>query len=109
MSIRITNDQTNGVASSQTARTELSPSSASGGQKARGRHHDTSADQISVSSVTEAIVAGVSTHGVRQSGKVSQLSALYASGKYEIDSVAVSRALVSGALDRTSNVESGGE
>lgn len=100
MSIRITNDQATGVASSQSSRAENVVASAANGLKSRTVPGNLGQDQIEVSSVTEAIVAGVSTHNLQQSDKVRQLGILYASGRYEADSVQVSQSLVANSLNR---------
>ena len=98
MSIRISNDQTSGLTSAQTNRAEQTPSSGNAGTRSADGRNTRGTDRIEVSSVAEAIGAGVSAIGAQQSAKVSQLRDLYASGKYEVDSVSVGRAMLTAAL-----------
>jgi anti-sigma28 factor (negative regulator of flagellin synthesis) len=98
MSLRIHNDPSAGVASTEVSRTSQPASGASGSGKSRSAFGVDSGDHVQVSSIAEGISAGISAQNVSRAARVSQLSALYASGQYKVDSSAVSQAVVGNAV-----------
>lgn len=97
MSLRIQNDQAAGLAATETARNGQTGSAAAGSGKTRTGSSGDGGDQVAVSSVAESITAGISAHNLQHAARVSQLSALYASGRYTVDSAKVSSAIVGSA------------
>jgi len=55
-------------------------------------------DQVEISSFSGNVATSVGALGEQQAARVSQLAALYARGDYQVDSMQVSRALISGAI-----------
>lgn len=98
MSIRIQNDQLAGTQAAETSRaSEISRNSTSAARKGGGATGG-GTDQVEISSLSEGITAANETQQVHESNRVHQLSALYASGRYNVDPMAVSRAMVSHGL-----------
>ncbi len=97
MSIRIQNDGLSGAAASETSRTQdivqIGGHSSNGASRA-GEPTDT----VEISSLSGRIADAGSSIDAAQSKRVSYLAQLYQSGRYQVDSLAVSRALVSQAL-----------
>jgi anti-sigma28 factor (negative regulator of flagellin synthesis) len=97
MSLRVQNDPPAGIGPSDVGRVAQSGSVAGGSGKSRISSGLEGGDQVQVSSVTESISAGNSALNLQRANLVSQLSALYAGGKYTVDSTRVSAALIAGA------------
>ena len=96
MSIRIQSDHLAGTQTADTSRTsEVSQSLASSSSRARG---GSGADSVEISSLSEGIAAANAAQSAQQAGRVRHLAALYASGRYQVDSKAVSHAIVSESL-----------
>lgn len=98
MSLRIQNDQaTNGAAAEVSHAAQSSPVSPGFGktQKTIG---SAGGDQVDVSSVTEAIAAGISAQNLQRATRVTQLGALYARGQYSVDAAHLSSAIVGNAI-----------
>lgn len=99
MSIRIQNDSMAGVVAPGVGRTDevshpSNPSSLSTGKTgSRG-----TADSVDISSLSQSVAAASTAQQTQQASRIKQLSALYASGQYSVDSERVSRAIVSQAL-----------
>ena len=55
-------------------------------------------DEVEISSFSGNVATSVGALGEQQAARVSQLAALYARGDYQVDSMQVSRALISGAI-----------
>jgi hypothetical protein len=65
----------------------------------------TGSDRIEISSLTGRIAEGLSAASARRSDRVSQLTALYSSGRYAASAENVSRAMIAHALgNKTSEV-----
>jgi len=96
MSLRVQNDPSAGIGSSEISRAGQAGTVAGSGQS-RTSSGVTGGDQVHVSSIAESIGAGTTALNQQRAGRVSQLSALYAGGKYIADSARVSAALVAGA------------
>ncbi len=60
-----------------------------------------SQDQVDVSPATTKITEELGTQNSARAGRVQQLGALYASGRYTSDSAQISRSVVSSALGGT--------
>jgi anti-sigma28 factor (negative regulator of flagellin synthesis) len=99
MSLRIQNDAATGAASPEVSRSQQSSSVSSGTGKSRTVSSTEGGDHIDVSSATESISAGLSAQNQQRAARVTQLSALYASGRYAVDSAQVSHAIVSSAVN----------
>jgi anti-sigma28 factor (negative regulator of flagellin synthesis) len=93
MSIRIYNDGLAGTAASETSRAqELSRTSTTGGTSS-GSTAD-GEDQVRISSLSEAL----SAQGSQRAARVQDLAAVYQSGRYQVNSMDVSHAIVNNAL-----------
>lgn len=98
MSIRIQNDQTTDIASSQAGRSEhVQGSTGSGSSKTSG-FSGIGGDRVEVSSITESISAGISQTNIDRATRVSNLTALYTGGRYDADAGRVSQSIVSNAI-----------
>jgi anti-sigma28 factor (negative regulator of flagellin synthesis) len=97
MSLRVQNDPSSGIGSSEVGRTGQTTSAVSTSGKSRASSGTAGGDQVQVSSVAESIGAGTSALNVQRANRVSQISALYAGGKYTVDSAKVSAALIANA------------
>jgi anti-sigma28 factor (negative regulator of flagellin synthesis) len=96
MSMRIHNDGIAASAASQAAAAETAAQP--GLSKQAGSVANSGADQVDISSLSGNIAASAAALTGQQAARVSQLAALYAKGEYRVDSVQLSRALVSTAL-----------
>ena len=93
MSIRIYNDGLAGTAASETSRAqELSRTSTTGGTSS-GSTAD-GEDKVRISSLSEAL----SAQGSQRAARVQDLAAVYQSGRYQVNSMDVSHAIVNNAL-----------
>ena len=102
MSLRIQNDPaTNGTAA-EVSHAAQSTSVSPGLGNAQKTIGSAVGDQVNVSSVTEAISAGISAQNLQRATRVTQLGALYARGQYYVDSVDVSSAIVGNAITGSS-------
>jgi anti-sigma28 factor (negative regulator of flagellin synthesis) len=98
MSLRIQNDPaTNGTAA-EVSHAAQSSSVSPGLGKAQKTTGSAGGDQVDVSSVTEAISAGISAQNLQRATRVTQLGALYAKGQYSVDSAHLSSAIVGNAI-----------
>jgi hypothetical protein len=102
MSLKVQNDPPAGIGPSEVSRAGQSASITGGSGKSRISSGSEGGDQVQVSSVAESISAGTSALNQQQANRVSQLGALYAGGRYTVDSARVSAALIAGAT--TGNV-----
>jgi anti-sigma28 factor (negative regulator of flagellin synthesis) len=95
MSIRIQSDGIGAAATSQTAPAEKTgkPDSTSSGSIG-----NSGADQVDISSLSGSIASASSALASQQSARVSQLTALYASGQFQVNSAHLSQALVTSAM-----------
>jgi hypothetical protein len=101
MSLRVQNDPSAGIGPSGVGGAGQSTSVGGGSGKSRISSGVAGGDQVQVSSVAESISAGTAALNQQRANRVSQLSALYAGGKYTVDSAKVSAALVAGATTGT--------
>jgi anti-sigma28 factor (negative regulator of flagellin synthesis) len=97
MSIRIQNDGLTGAAASESSRTQdiVQVGNQSSSSISRGGG---ASDSVEISSLSSKIADAFDSGQALQSKRVSYLQKLYQSGKYQVDSASVSRALVSQAL-----------
>jgi len=99
MSIRIQNDSLTGAAPSEASRAdEISRPAGSSSQSAAKWDHS-GRDSVEISSLSQQVAAASRAEQTHQANRVSQLTALYRSGRYSVDSAAVSHAMVSQALN----------
>ena len=96
MRIRLQNDGVAGPSPSAPGQTNLTHSGSSS-MPASGLNTG-AADQVEISSLSESISGASKALGSQQADRVSHLAAVYAQGQYQVDSVQLSRALVSSAL-----------
>jgi anti-sigma28 factor (negative regulator of flagellin synthesis) len=102
MSIRIQNDGLTGTAASETNRALDVVQIGSGGNRS-GSRTGASTDRVEISSLSGRIADASSASAAAQANRVSQLAALYSSGRYQVDSSALSRAMVSQAIQAGSS------
>jgi hypothetical protein len=95
MSIRIQNDGIAAAAASQTAPAEKTGKP---GSTSSGSIGSSGADQVDISSLSGSIAAASSALASQQSARVSQLTGLYASGQFQVNSAQLSSALVTSAM-----------
>jgi anti-sigma28 factor (negative regulator of flagellin synthesis) len=93
MSIQIYNDGLAGAGASEATRTQDLSRATTGGKPTSGAS-SSGEDQVQISSLSSALTADGSQHAAR----VQQLSAVFQSGRYEVNSMDVSRAIVNQAL-----------
>jgi anti-sigma28 factor (negative regulator of flagellin synthesis) len=97
MSIRIQNDSLAGTAASETSRTQDVVQIGGKGSRS-GSRIGSSSDSVEISSLSGQIANASSAAEATQASRVRQLAALYSSGRYQVDSAALSSALVSHAI-----------
>jgi anti-sigma28 factor (negative regulator of flagellin synthesis) len=93
MSIQIYNDGLAGAGASEATRTQDLSRATTGGKPTSGASSG-GEDQVQISSLSSALVAGESQRAAR----VQELSAAYQTGQYQVNSTDVSRAMVNHAL-----------
>jgi anti-sigma28 factor (negative regulator of flagellin synthesis) len=98
MSIRIQNDAISGGASHEVNRTGEAGHAGAGSGRNRIGTGTAGGDQVEISSAAQTFSEGVHTASPQHSARVKELSALYASGRYHVDSQQVSRALVNSGI-----------
>ena len=101
MSLRVQNDPSAGIGPSEVNRAAQGTAAAVGSGKSGISSGVAGGDQVQVSSVTELISVGTAALNQQRASRISQLSALYAGGKYTVDSASVSAALVDSATKGT--------
>ena len=95
MSIRIQNDTVAGAGSpAVTSAGDAYSGAPSSGKAFSGR----GSDRVDISPLSQVISEAGIAHQAQQAQRVSQLAALYRSGRYNVDSTSVSHAIVSQAL-----------
>ena len=98
MSIRIYTDGLAGAAASEASRNEeVSRASTAGKQPVAGASAE-GGDQVQISSLSASIAAGSSQQDATQSNRVRQIAVQFQNGTYHVDSLQLSRALVSNAI-----------
>jgi anti-sigma28 factor (negative regulator of flagellin synthesis) len=97
MSIRIENDGLAGPAASETSRTRDVVQIASAGYRP-GLRTGGATDHVEISSLSGQIADASSASQAAQAGRVRQLAALYAGGRYQVDSLTLGRSLVAHAI-----------
>ncbi len=97
MSISIHNDSLTGATAPAARADEVSRPASSSSQYANGSQ-SRAGDSVDISSLSQSVAAASSAQDSQQAGRVKQLTALYQSGQYHIDSAQISRAMVSQAL-----------
>jgi anti-sigma28 factor (negative regulator of flagellin synthesis) len=106
MSIQIHNDGLAGTSAQQAERAHGSAIGPGNAPKQSPGLNSTGGDNVAISSLSESIAAATQLDEVQHAGRVRQLAALYQSGQYHVDSLQLSRTLVSQALE-TGTAESG--
>jgi anti-sigma28 factor (negative regulator of flagellin synthesis) len=99
MSIRIQNDGLSGTSASQAERTQATENGSGSPLKNGTGPSSGGGDHVSLSSLSANIAAASHVDEVQQAARLHQLTALYQSGQYHVDSGQLSRSLVSRALD----------
>ncbi|HEU5023040.1 MAG TPA: flagellar biosynthesis anti-sigma factor FlgM [Bryobacteraceae bacterium] len=98
MSIRIQNDAISSGVSPEINRTSETGHASGGSGRGRVGAATAGGDQVEISSAAQTFSEGVHTASPQHSARVKELSALYASGRYHVDSHQVSRALVNSGI-----------
>jgi len=98
MSIRIQNDVISSGTSHEVNRTGEAGHAGAGSGRGRIGTGNPGGDQVEISSAAQTFSDGVHASSVQHSARVKELSALYASGQYHVDSHQVSRALVNSGI-----------
>jgi hypothetical protein len=101
--MRIHNDGIAGPAASQSTPAESAAQPGSSTLSASVANGGT--DQVDISSLSGNVAASAGALASQQAARVSQLAALYSRGEYRVDSMEVSRALVSAAISGSSMEE----
>jgi hypothetical protein len=98
MSMRIHDDGLAAAAASQSAPANGPIGLGSGSSRQSGSVSNLGADQVDISSLSGNVAATSAALANQQAARVSQLAALYAKGDYHVDSMQLSRALISGSM-----------
>lgn len=98
MSIRIQNDVISHGVTPDVNRTGETGHAGLGSGRGRVTTATAGGDQIEISSAAQTFSDGVHASSAQHSARVKELSALYASGHYHVDSHQVSRALVNSGI-----------
>ncbi len=98
MSIRIQNDVVSSGVSPEVNRTGGAGHAGAGAGAGRVGTSSAGGDQVEISSAAQTFSEGVQASSAQHSARVKELSALYASGNYHVDSHQVSRALVNSGI-----------
>ena len=93
MSIRIQNDQASDIAASQASRTDITAGSGSASGSKSGGAAGIGGDTIEISSSAQSISTSLEQHNAGRAARVSQLTALYASGRYDANPAQVATLL----------------
>jgi anti-sigma28 factor (negative regulator of flagellin synthesis) len=93
MSIQIYNDGLAGAGASEATRTQDVSRATTGGKPTFGAG-SSGEDQVQISSLSSTL----SADGTQHAARVQELSAIFQSGRYEVNSMDVSRAIVNRAL-----------
>ena len=104
MSIRIYTDGLAGAAASEASRNEELSRTSTAGKQPVGGSSGEGGDHVQISSLSASIAAASSQQDGTQSHRVGQIAAQYQNGTYHVDSLQLSRALVSNAI-RSGGVE----
>jgi len=97
LQVRIPAENLGNTAASQTSKPGETPRTAnSAGTPGAGA--SVGEDRVEISSLSESIATASKVDNSQQADRVRQLGALYQSGKYQVDSLNVSRAIVAQAL-----------
>jgi anti-sigma28 factor (negative regulator of flagellin synthesis) len=103
MSIRVQHDTLTGAGVSESSRAnEAALGSTSASKRGSGQGLQ-DGDRIEISSLSGGITASLASANAQQASRVSQLAALYASGRYQVDAAKVSRALVEQSIGAASD------
>jgi anti-sigma28 factor (negative regulator of flagellin synthesis) len=94
MSIQIYNDGLAGAGASETSRAQDVSRAASLSPGSTSASSSSGEDQVQISSLSSAL----SAQGSQREAHVAQLAAAYQSGRYEVNAMDVSKALVNQAL-----------
>jgi hypothetical protein len=100
MSMRIYNDGIGGASAFQPASGETGVQTGSTTRAGSTRY--SGADQVEISSLSGNVAAATAALASQQAARVSRLAALYGRGEYQVNSMQLSRALVSNALSNSS-------
>jgi anti-sigma28 factor (negative regulator of flagellin synthesis) len=98
MSIRIYTDGLAGAAASEASRNEELSRAGGAGKPSVAASSGGGGDQVQISSLSASIAAGSSQQDAAQFHRVQQIAAQHQNGTYHVDSLQLSRALVSDAI-----------
>jgi anti-sigma28 factor (negative regulator of flagellin synthesis) len=110
MSIRIQNDVISGGVSPDVNRTGETGHAGSGSGAGRvGSSTTAGGDHVDISSAAQTFSEGIHASSAQHSARVKELSALYSSGRYHVDSHQVSRALVNSSTSSSASAAPAGK
>ena len=104
--MKIQNDALTGLNAAQTSRTEETKLAGQSAYRTGSSSAFASGDSISVSSLASQISDASAAAETRSAERVAKLAALYSRGNYTVDATALSRAMVSRAIDSNRKSES---
>jgi anti-sigma28 factor (negative regulator of flagellin synthesis) len=94
--MRINNGNTTGVAAEAAGAQNIQKSGRGGGSSAGGL--DPNSDQVELSSTLDRLSRAVANDNTQRQSRVQTVAAQYQSGRYQANSLAISRALVADAV-----------
>jgi hypothetical protein len=98
MSMRIQTDGLAGAAGLETSRAQETNGVAQSGKQRGAGASGSPLDSVQISGLSERIAEASADLDAQSDQRVNALAALYASGKYEVDSKSLSRSMVSQSL-----------
>jgi hypothetical protein len=98
MSIRIQSESLTGSSISELSRSEEIARSGAGGARPASGTDAHGHDRVELSGLSDRLTDFLAAANVEHSTKVRQLAAVYAAGRYTVDSMRVSRAMIAESM-----------
>jgi anti-sigma28 factor (negative regulator of flagellin synthesis) len=98
MSTRVHNDGSLGQSVLQTGRTDAKAPAGKSQSQATSVQSSYGSDTVQISSLSEKISAAAGSGDTERAGRIRQLSQLYASGHYHVDSAKIAHSVVEAGL-----------
>jgi anti-sigma28 factor (negative regulator of flagellin synthesis) len=102
MSIRVQHETLTGAGVSESSRASEATLGSTAANRRRSAEGIQDGDRIEISSLSGGIAASMASADAQQASRVSQLAALYASGRYQVDAAKISHALVERSVGEAS-------
>lgn len=96
--MKIPSENPQGAASTQVQRSAELISAAKSQSRNGNRIDNSGEDRLEISSFADRVSAATASHMTQRTQRVKELTALYQSGRYEVDTSKLSQALVNSAL-----------